>query len=112
MRTFTALLTLGFAAVAAASAVDEDSSKEIHNTAVVESGTYQVTAKRVDPEEKEIYVTMEDGRILELYFGKATTLKRGGQDVAFEELKNGQRLEVQMEKDGSNVKPVAVVILE
>jgi len=112
MRTFIALLVLGFAAVAAASSVDEDSSKEIHNTAVVESGTYQVTAKRVDPEEKEIYVTMEDGKILELYFNEATTLKRGGQDVAFEELKNGQRLEVQVEKDGSNVKPVAVVILE
>jgi len=112
MRTFIALLVLGFAAVAAASSVDEDSSKEIHNTAVVESGTYQVTAKRVDPEEKEIYVTMEDGKILELYFNEATMLKRGGQDVAFEELKNGQRLEVQVEKDGSNVKPVAVVILE
>lgn len=112
MRSFIALLSLCFAAVAAASSVDEDSSKEIHNTAVVESGSYLVTAKRVDPEEKEIYVTMEDGRILELYFSEATKLKRGGQDVAFEELKNGQRLKVQVEKDGGNVKPVVVFILD
>lgn len=111
MRTLIALLSVCFAGVALAS-VDEDSSKEIHNTAVVESGTYQVTAKRVDPEEKEIYVTMEDGKILELYFNKATTLKRGGQDVAFEELKNGQSLEVQVKKNGGNVSPIAVVILE
>ena len=93
-------------------ASEDDSSKEIHNTAVVESGTYQVTAKRVDPEEKEIYVTMGDGKILELYFSDATTLLRGGKDVAFEELKNGQSLEVQVEKDGSKMIPLAVVILE
>lgn len=91
---------------------DEDSSKEIRNTSVVESGTYQVIAKRVDAEEKEIYVTMEDGRILELYFSKATKLVQGGKEVPFSALQNGQRLEVQVEKDGSRLKPIAVTILD
>jgi hypothetical protein len=91
---------------------EDDSSEEIRNTSVVESGTYQVTAKRVDPEEKEIYVTMEDGKTLELYFSDATKLTQGGKDVAFDALKNGQKLEVQVEKDGNKLRPLAVTILE
>lgn len=90
----------------------DDSSKEIHNTAVLESGTYQVTAKKVDPEEKEIYVTTTDGKTLELYFSKDTKLTQGGKEVAFDALKNGQKLEVQVEKDGNKLKPLAVTILE
>lgn len=93
-------------------AADEESSKEIRNTSVVESGTYQVVAKRVDPEEKEIYVTTEDGKVLELYFSKATKLMQGGEPAAFDVLKNGQKLEVQLERDGSKLKPLAVTILE
>lgn len=91
---------------------EDDSSEEIRNTSVVESGTYQVTAKRVDPEEKEIYVTTEDGKTLELYFSDATKLTQGGQDVAFDALKKDQKLEVQVEKDGNKIRPLAVTILE
>jgi len=91
---------------------EEDSSEEIRNTSVVESGTYRVTAKKVDPEEKEIYVTTEDGKTLELYFSDATKLTQGGKDAAFAALKNGQKLEVQLEKDGSKLRPLAVAILE
>ncbi|MFM8363607.1 MAG: hypothetical protein ACKOAS_00460, partial [Verrucomicrobiota bacterium] len=91
---------------------DDDSSKEIRNTSLVDSGTYQVTAKKVDPEEKEIYVTTADGKTLELYFGKTTKLTQGGKDVAFDALKNGQKLEVQVEKSGKKLKPLAVSILE
>lgn len=100
-----------FATVPVVSAED-DSSEEIHNTSVLESGTYQVTAKKVDPEEKEIYVTTEDGKTLELYFSDATKLTQGGQEVGFDALKNGQKLEVQVEKDGNKLKPLAVTILE
>lgn len=106
------ILTALLALVCVSSAEDDDSSEEIRNTSVVESGTYQVTAKRVDPEEKEIYVTMEDGKVLELYFSDATKLTQGGKDVAFYALKNGQKLEVQVEKDGAKLKPLAVSILE
>ena len=102
-----AVCTLAPLAVAA-----DDSSKEIRNTTVVESGTYQVTARKVDPEEKEIYVTTADGKTLELYFSDATKLTRGGQAVAFDSLKNGQKLEVQLEKDGAKLKPLSVDILE
>ena len=104
-----ALSTFAFAPLVAA---EDDNSEEIRNTSSVESGTYRVIAKRVDPEEKEIYVTTEDGKILELYFSDATKLTRGGKDVAFEALKNGQKLEVQVEKDGGKLKPVSVAILE
>jgi hypothetical protein len=90
----------------------DDSSEEIHNTSVLESGTYQVTAKKVDPEEKEIYVTTGDGKTLELYFSNATKLTQGGKEVAFEALKNGQKLEVRVERDGNKLKPLAVTILE
>ena len=106
------VLAVSVALVSVSFAEDDDSSKEIRNVSVVESGTYQVTAKRVDPEEKEIYVTMEDGRILELYFSDATKLTQGGKEVAFDALKNGQKLEVQVENDGAKLKPLAVVILE
>lgn len=95
-----------------ASAEDNDSSKEIRNTSVVESGTYQVTTKKVDKKEKEIYVTMKDGKVLELYFSDATRLRQGGKGVAFDALEKGQKLEVQVEKDGNRLKPIAVDILE
>ena len=60
------IATILAAALAAGSAWanDEDSAKEVRNTDVVGSGTCPVTANKVDPEEKEIYVTMEDGRVL------------------------------------------------
>ena len=110
MKTLFALLV---SAVAFGSAIaPDDSSKEIRNTSVIDSGTYKVTAKKVDPDEKEIYVTTADGKTLELYFSKATKLTRGGKDVAFDALKNGQKLEIQIEKAGNKLKPLAVAILE
>ncbi len=108
LLTFAVLLAL----VSVSFAEEDDSSKEIRNTSVVESGTYQVTAKKVDPEEKEIYVTMEDGKVLELYFSDATKLTQGGKDVAFDVLKKGQKLEVQVERGGAKLKPLAVTILD
>jgi hypothetical protein len=47
-----------------------------------------------------------------LYFSDATKLTQGGKDVAFDALKNGQKLEVQVEKDGAKLKPMAVTILD
>lgn len=110
MKTSLALLAaLAFFTVAPPAFAEEDSSKEIRNTSVVESGVYQVTAS---PEEKEIYVTTADGKTFELYFRDATKLTRGGQAATFDALKNGQKLEVQVEKDGNKLKPLSVAILE
>lgn len=108
----TLLAAVAVLAIVPVVLAEDDSSKEIHNTSVLESGTYQVTAKKVDPEEKEIYVTTTDGKTLELYFSDATKLTRGGKEVAFDALKNGQKLQVQVEKDGNKLKPLAVTILE
>jgi hypothetical protein len=113
MKTNLTLITvLALCALAPFAVAADDSSEEIRNTAAVESGTYQVTAMKVDPEEKEIYVTTSDGKTLELYFSDATKLTRGGQAVAFDALKNGQKLVVQVEKDGNKLKPLSVAILE
>ena len=101
-----------FASISFVAAEDDDSSKEIRNTSMVESGTYKVTAKRVDAEEKEIYVAMEDGKVLELYFSAATKLTQSGKDADFSALESGQKLEVQVERDGNKLKPLAVSILE
>jgi hypothetical protein len=103
---------MGFKSSVAGGVRNPRSSKEIRNTSVVDSGTYQVTAKKVDADEKEIYVTTADGKTLELYFSKTTKLTQGGKEVAFEALKNGQNLEIQVEKAGNKLKPLAVSILE
>jgi len=108
----TLIAVLAVCALAPFALAAEDSSEEIRNTSAVESGTYEVTARKVDPEEKEIYVTTADGKTLELYFSDATKLTQGGQAVTFDALKNGQKLEVQVEKDGNKLKPLSVAILE
>ena len=104
----TAIIT----ALAPMALAADDSSKEIRNTSVVDSGTYTVTAHRVDPAEKEIYVKTSDGKILELYFKNDTKLLKAGKEVKFEALKNGQKLEILVEKSGKHLKPLKVTILE
>ncbi len=89
----------------------EDSSTEIENTSVVSSGTYDVTALRVDPKEKEIYVKTKDGKVLELYFKDDTKLTKDGAPVEFDELKKDQALKVKVEKSGNHLKPLEVAIV-
>ena len=112
MKTLLTLATATLIALSSAALADDDSSKEIRNTSVVDSGTYTVTAERVDPEEKEIYVKTTDGKILELYFKDDTKLTKAGQAAEFSALQKGQKLEVTVEKAGSHLKPLTVVILE
>lgn len=105
-------LTLSLGASLPALAAEDDSAKEIENTEVVAAGTYTVTAERVDPEEKEIYVKTEDGKTVELYFKDDTKLTQAGKDVPFTTLKKGQKLEVMLEKEGNSNKPTSVKIME
>lgn len=88
------------------------SSSEMENTDIVESGTYTGTADRVDPEEKEIYVETDDGKMLELYFTDQTTLTQNGESVSFDALQQGQQVEVQIEKKGQRLEPIQVRILQ
>ncbi|MER2997269.1 hypothetical protein [Pontibacter populi] len=82
------------------------------STDVVESGTYQGTIQEVEPEKDEIYVKTDDGKVLELYFTESTTLTHNGETVPFDHLKEGGKVEVQVEKTGQRLDPVAVKILE
>ncbi|MFD2247970.1 hypothetical protein [Pontibacter ruber] len=81
-------------------------------TDVVESGTYQGVIQEVEPEKTEIYVKTADDKVLELYFTDSTTLTKNGETVAFDQLKEGGKVEVQVEKVGQRLDPVAVTILE
>lgn len=80
-------------------------------TDVVESGTYEGEIAKVVPAEEEIYVQVGDNK-LELYFTETTELTRGGQAVAFDQLAEGQKVSVQVEKTGQRLDPIKVEILE
>ncbi|GHA80577.1 hypothetical protein [Pontibacter akesuensis] len=82
------------------------------STDVVESGTYAGTLHEVEPEKTEIYVKTTDGKLLELYFTESTTLTRNGETVAFDQLKEGGQVEVEVEKVGQRLEPIAVRIVE
>lgn len=81
-------------------------------TDVVESGTYQGTIDEVEAEKTEIYVKTADNKKLELYFTDQTTLTRNGETVEFEVLKEGMKVEVEVEKVGQRLDPIAVRVLE
>jgi cold shock protein len=81
-------------------------------TDVVDSGTYQGTVDEVEADKSEIYVKTADGKLLELYFTETTTLTRNGETVAFDQLAEGQKVEVDVKKDGKRLDPISVKILE
>ncbi|TDU63232.1 hypothetical protein EI77_04441 [Prosthecobacter fusiformis] len=113
MKTIATLATLIFVLTGSLMAGDKTTEgAEISKTAVVESGTYQGKAHKVDPGEKEIYVKTADGKILELYLKSDTALTQGGKKVEFDALKEGQDLEVKVEKEGKKLKPISVNIVE
>ena len=78
---------------------------------VVDAGTYDATVDKVVPEEQEIYISLDDGRKLELYFTENTELLRGGQDVAFSELSQGADIRVTVEREGNRNVPTRVEIV-
>ncbi|HET8886414.1 MAG TPA: hypothetical protein VFM70_08715 [Salinimicrobium sp.] len=82
------------------------------STNVVESGTYQGTIDKVEAEKTEIYVKTEDNKTLELYFTEGTELTQNGNTVDFSTLTEGQKVEVEIEKVGKRLDPIAVRILE
>lgn len=81
-------------------------------TDVVESGVYQGTVHEVEADKSEIYVKTEDGKLLELYFTETTSLTRGGAPVNFDQLAEGQKVEVEVIKEGKRLDPVSVKIME
>ena len=78
----------------------------------MDSGVYQGTVEEVELDKTEIYVKTADDKLLELYFTESTTLTRNGQTVEFTELAEGQKVEVEVRKEGQRLDPVSVKILE
>lgn len=78
---------------------------------VVNAGTYDGTVDKVVPEEEEIYVSLDDGKKLELYFTEQTELLRGGSAVPFSELSQGADIRVTVEREGNRNVPTRVEIL-
>lgn len=95
-------------------ATADEGKKELKadEVSVVGDGTYMVTAHIVDDEEKELYVKMDDGKILELYLKPDTAMMKGDRKIEFAEFEKGQKLEIEVKKDGEHMKPVSVKIIE
>lgn len=81
-------------------------------TSVVESGTYNGTIAEINEDETEIYVDLESGERVELYFTDETTLTQDGEDVPFSTIQVDDRVEVTIEKTGQRLDPVSVVLLD
>ena len=81
-------------------------------TEAVESGVYQGTVAEVEADKTEIYVKTAGGKMLELYFTETTTLTRNGETVAFDQLAEGQKVEVEVKAEGKRLDPISVKILE
>ena len=81
-------------------------------TDVVTSGVYLGTVDEVERDKKEIYVKISDGKLLELFFTETTSLTRDGMPAVFDQLKKGQKVEVEVITEGKRLDPISVKILE
>lgn len=79
--------------------------------AVVDAGTYQGTIDKVVPDEVEIYVSLESGEQLELYFNEETELVEDGESVDFSAISAGDSVELTVEREGNRNIPVRVELL-
>jgi hypothetical protein len=79
---------------------------------VVDAGTYTGTVDKVVAGEEEIYVSLENGARLELYFSEGTALIEDGEVVPFSSLEEGAMIEVEVDREGNRNLPLRVEILE
>ena len=79
---------------------------------MVESGTYEGSIIKVNPDEKEIYVSLDEKRVLELYFSEKTTVSRGEVKTTFDTLQKGQSVRVEVERNAEGMVPLTVTILD
>lgn len=77
---------------------------------VVDAGTYPGTIDKVVPAEEEIYVSLDSGERLELYFTEDTKLMSGGNEVEFGTLSKGDKISVTVEREGNRNIPTQVVV--
>lgn len=80
-------------------------------SSVVDSGTYAGTIAEINADEVEIYVDLESGQQIELYFTETTTLARNGSEVPFSDIEVGDQVEVEVERVGQRLDPVHVELM-
>jgi len=78
---------------------------------IVDSGTYEGSILKVNPDETEIYVSLDEKRVLELYFSEATTVSRGEEKITFDALEKGQAVRVEVKRTDDGMVPLSVTIL-
>lgn len=78
----------------------------------MESGTYTGTISEINADETEIYVNLESGELIELYFTDETTLTQNGENVPFSTIEVNNQVEVTIEKTGQRLDPLRVVLLD
>jgi hypothetical protein len=80
------------------------------------SGTYTGSLQEVKPDEKEIYLKTDEGKVLELYFKDDTVLQRGETEVPFSALQvakdAGVKVTVEVENADGELIPKKVTIAE
>jgi hypothetical protein len=77
------------------------------------SGTYEGEIKKVNADEKEIYVEVQhngQAKVAELYFQEETELVGPLGDAAFDLLKEGMTVEITVQRDGDKLIPKKVVM--
>ncbi|OBX26145.1 hypothetical protein LX77_02046 [Gelidibacter algens] len=106
MKKLVLGLVLGFAFLL-------NSCGENKKTDVVDSGTYQGVAEKVEAGEKEIYVRTADDKLIELYFTNETkVMTNDGQASTFDALKENGKVEITVEKKGNKNVPISVKTLD
>lgn len=78
---------------------------------IVDSGTYKGTILKLNPDETEIYVSLDEKRVLELYFSEKTTVSRGELKTTFDAIEEGQSVLVEVERTDEGMVPLSVTIL-
>jgi len=83
-----------------------------HREVMVDSGTYDGTILKINAAETEIYVALDEERVLELYFTESTTVTRGDGEGTFDDLAKGQSVRVEVEREEEGMVPLHVKILD
>ncbi|MFP4282521.1 MAG: hypothetical protein ACLFU2_07875 [Opitutales bacterium] len=78
---------------------------------VVDAGTYTGTVDEAVPAEEEIYVSLDSGERLELYFSDTTELVANGQTADFSQLAAGTPVRVTVEREDNRNVPTRVEIM-
>ncbi|MFP5436724.1 MAG: hypothetical protein ACLGH8_02985 [Bacteroidia bacterium] len=78
----------------------------------VPSGTYRGTVYEVHPGEKELFLKTSADTIIRLFFTDRTVLTKGNEPERFDGLKVGNKIDVQIETQGTSMKPISVKVLE